>query len=199
MVGLPQLLPAQERSWLQHPVTFMLHCGNHQWRTGISISNGSIRKNCSWTLPVGSCEKVIHKKSVGRAENSNFLIFPLCPLIFYVLLSRKILRGASKNNFSLYSHNSTGQLDCSLPLLLIHVLRQFSLLNFRPVEFTCAIRSRHDCNTLWSLHIHAVYSFQNSPSPVWSQLTGRIYVQSALGIIATHTALVTHSCCGLYT
>ena len=30
--------------------------------------------------------------------------FPLSPLIFYVLLSRKILRGASKTNFSLYSH-----------------------------------------------------------------------------------------------
>ena len=46
--------------------------------------NGSIRKNWSWTLPVGSCEKVIHKKSVGRAVNSKFLNFPPSPLIFNV-------------------------------------------------------------------------------------------------------------------
>ena len=34
------------------------------------------------------CGKEIHKKSVGKAGNSNFLNFPLSPLIFYVLLSR---------------------------------------------------------------------------------------------------------------
>ena len=27
------------RSWLQHPVTFMLHCGDHRWHTGNRVSN----------------------------------------------------------------------------------------------------------------------------------------------------------------
>ena len=27
------------RSWLQHPVKFMLHCGDHRWHTGNRVSN----------------------------------------------------------------------------------------------------------------------------------------------------------------
>ena len=42
----------------------------------------------SRTNSESQCGKVIHKKSVGRAGNSNFLNFPLSPLIFYELLSR---------------------------------------------------------------------------------------------------------------
>ena len=66
--------------------TFFFYCSPRLIPIRESMSNGSIRKNWSWTLPVGSCEKVIHKKSVGRAENSNFLNFPPSSLIFNVYL-----------------------------------------------------------------------------------------------------------------
>ena len=50
--------------------------------------NGVLLLLCSRTNSESQCGKVIHKKSVGKAGNSNFLNFPLSPLIFYVLLSR---------------------------------------------------------------------------------------------------------------
>ena len=46
--------------------------------------NGVLLLLCSRTNSESQCRKVIHKKSVGKAGNSNFLNFPLSPLIFYV-------------------------------------------------------------------------------------------------------------------
>ena len=42
------------RSWHQHPVTFMLPCGDHNWRTGVRDSNCKLAVlellgvACSW-------------------------------------------------------------------------------------------------------------------------------------------------------
>ena len=43
-----------------------------------------LNKRTLRTDPPGSCEKVIHKKSVGKAGNSKKFYFPPSPLIFYV-------------------------------------------------------------------------------------------------------------------
>ena len=46
--------------------------------------NGVLLLLFSRTNSESQSGKVIHKKSVGKAGNSNFLNFPLSPLIFYV-------------------------------------------------------------------------------------------------------------------
>ena len=78
------------------------------------------------TLSVGSFEKVIHKKSVGKAANSKIWIFPLSPLIFYVLLSRKILRGASITVISLSSHSLSASLLTNI--YLAEIITEMELL-----------------------------------------------------------------------
>ena len=89
-------------------VTTLTHLSNSGETIATALSwtmfNGSIRKNWSWTNSVGSCEKVYIKNQWGRREIKKKMNFPLSQLIFYVLLSRKILRSSSKTNFSLYSH-----------------------------------------------------------------------------------------------
>ena len=51
------------------------------------VPNGVLLLLFSRTNSESQSGKVIHKKSVGKAGNSNFLNFPLSPLILYVLLS----------------------------------------------------------------------------------------------------------------
>ena len=63
---------------------------------------------------------------MGKAANSNFLNLPPSPLIFYVLLSRKILQGASITVISLSSHSLSASLLTNI--YLAEIITEMELL-----------------------------------------------------------------------
>ena len=85
--------PRRKVKWQVYGVLTFGATNSRLYFSAMGIGVSSIKKQC--TNSESQCEKVIHKKSVGKAGNSNFLNFPLSPLIFYVLLSRVDFQSSS--------------------------------------------------------------------------------------------------------
>ena len=94
--------------------------------------NGVLLLLCSRTNSESQCGKVIHKKSVGRAGNSNFLNFPLSPLIFYVLLSRIDFQSSSVAFLSRKPHSTILTTALDTQRLIINQLLQAQVMTGTP-------------------------------------------------------------------
>ena len=94
--------------------------------------NEEIEQNTpSWTLPVGSCEKVIHKKSVGKALG--FSPFHNCIILLLLFVVLKDKRIPSLKHvmviwpFGTYMANG----HCGISQLFISFVKVFNKIIFR--------------------------------------------------------------------